>query len=134
MFGRHAERDHVAGDLPLQLGRGPLGDDAAVVDDRQSVAERVRLLQVVRGEEDGDAALAQAAHLVPDPGTALRVEAGGRLVQEQQRRLVDQAHADVQPTLLAARVGLRLTVGRLVQLEQRQQVGRAPTGLLRAQP
>ena len=50
--------------------------------------------------------LAQPAHLVPHPGPARRVQAGGRLVQEHHLRLVDHAQRDVQPAALATGVGL----------------------------
>jgi hypothetical protein len=38
------------------LGRGSLGDEPAVVEQRDPVGELVDLLQVLRGEEDGDPA------------------------------------------------------------------------------
>ena len=50
------EGDDVAGDLALQLVGRALGDDLAVVDDRQPVGQGVGLLEVVRGQEDGRAA------------------------------------------------------------------------------
>ena len=121
-----ADGHHVAGDLPLELGRRALGDDLAVVDDGDPVAERVGLVEVVGGEEDGHALVAQPAHLVPHVGAALRVEAGGRLVEEDDLRLVDDAERDVDPAPLAAGVGLALAVGVLGELEGVQRVGGAP--------
>ena len=116
--------DHVAGDLALELVRRALGDDLAVVHDRDPVAERVGLVEVVRGEEDGHALGAQPADLVPHVGPALRVEAGGRLVQEDDLRLVDDAERDVDPAALAAGVGLALAVGVLGELERVQRARR----------
>src|SRR5918995_148896 len=66
----------------LQLGRPSLADDAAVVDDCEPVAELVRLLEVLRGEEYRRPARVDAAHLVPDGEPAHRVEAGGGLVEK----------------------------------------------------
>ena len=114
---RQADPDDVAGDLAFELGRRARGDDLAVVHDGDAVAERVRLVQVVRGDEDGHALGAQPAHLVPHVRAALRVEAGGRLVEEDHLGLVDDAERDVDPAPLAARVGLALAVGVLGELE-----------------
>ena len=110
------------------VGRA-LGDDLAVVDDRDPVAERVGLVEVVRGEEDGHALVAQPADLVPHVRAALRVEAGGRLVEEDDLRLVDDAERDVDPAALAAGVGLALAVGVLGELEGVQRLGGAPLRL-----
>ena len=62
----------------------PRRDDLAVVDDHDPVAERVGLVQVVRGQEDRRALVPQAADVVPEAGPVLRVEPGGRLVQEEE--------------------------------------------------
>ena len=97
-----------------------LGDDLAAVHDGDPVAERVRLLQVVRGEEHRHALVAQPAHLVPHVRAGLRVQAGGRLVQEDDLRLVDDAERDVHPAALAAGVRLALAVGVLGELERLQ--------------
>src|SRR5439155_18386158 len=45
-----AYRHDITGDLALQFGGRALGYDHAVVDDRDAVAERVRLFEVVRGD------------------------------------------------------------------------------------
>ena len=46
-------------DLLLQLRGGALGDDLAVVDDSDPVRELVSLLEVLRGQKDGDAVIAR---------------------------------------------------------------------------
>ena len=120
-----ADRDDVAGDLALELVGRALGDDPAVVDDRQPVGQRVGLLEVVGREEDRRARLAQAADLVPHPGSRLRVEAGRRLVEEQDRRAMDDAEPDVEPALHAARVGGDRPVGGRLEVERRQDLGGA---------
>ena len=51
---------------PSALGGRALGDDVAVVDDPDPVGEDVRLLEVLRGQEDGDALLLrEPADLLP---------------------------------------------------------------------
>ena len=82
--------------LRLEVGRGALAHDQAVVDDRQPVAELVGLLEVLRGEEDRGAALVDAADLVPDrepaalqqrPGLIREnFEPASRLVRNVNRR------------------------------------------------
>ena len=57
-----------------------------MVDDREPVAELVGLLHVVRGEQDRLPVGVQLAEDLPQRDAALRVEAGGRLVEEQDRR------------------------------------------------
>src|SRR5438105_2437752 len=117
LLARDAERDDVARDGTLQfLGRA-LGDDLAVVDDRDTVAQRVRLVEVVRGEEHRGAALVHPPHLVPHAGAALRIEPGGRFVEEQKLRAVDQPKPDIEPTFLPARIRAGLAVGGALELE-----------------
>ena len=55
------QRHDVARDAPLQLVRRALGDDAAVVDDQQPIGERVRLVEIVGGQEHGRPVLARGA-------------------------------------------------------------------------
>ena len=94
------------------VGRA-LGDDPAAVDDPDVVGELVGLLQVLGGEEDGRALVVQRAHLLPDRLAADRVEAGGRLVEEEDARLVDERGGEVEPAPHAARVGADAAVGGL---------------------
>jgi hypothetical protein len=111
--------DHVRADLGLELGGGALADDAALVDDRDPVGELVGLLEVLGGQEDRrPVAGAQLADAVPDQHPGRRVQAGGRLVQEQHPGPVQQGRGEVQAALHAARVGLDAAVDRLVQADQ----------------
>ena len=99
----HPQRHHVAGDTPLELVGRALGRDHPVIDDEHPVAQDVRFLQVVRGEEDRGAQLGlEPGDVLPQVAPALRVQAGGRLVQEDQRRPVHQPERDLQPPALPA--------------------------------
>ena len=71
-------------------------------DDRHPVGEPLRLVHVVGGEEDGLAEVAQAGDHVPGLAPRRGVEAGRRLVEEEQLGVADQRHADVEAALLAA--------------------------------
>ena len=54
------------------------------------------------GEEDRLAEVAQAGDHLPGLAPRRGVEAGGRLVEEEQLGVADQGHADVEAALLAA--------------------------------
>ena len=102
------EVDEVAGHLGLEVVGGVGGDDAALVDDDDAVAQGVGLVEVVGGEEHRGSALgAHVGDVPPQVGPGLRIEAGGGLVEEDQRRVVDEAHGDVETPLLPARQRLR---------------------------
>ena len=70
----------------ITLGRS-LRDDLAEFEDRDGVGELVRLLEVLRRQEDRDAAGDEVADDPPHGVAAARVEAGGRLVEEIIRGL-----------------------------------------------
>ena len=101
-----------AADLGLERVRRALGDDQPAGDDPDAVGELVGLLQVLGGEEDGRALAVQLLDLLPDRLAADRVEAGGRLVEEEHPRLVDQRRGEVEPAPHPARVGADPPVGR----------------------
>jgi hypothetical protein len=104
-----------------------------VVEDRDPVGELVRLLQVLGGEEDRDADGHEVADDLPRGPPAARVEAGGRLVEEEDPRVADQAHRKVEPAPHAAGVGRGRLPGRVEEIEPPQQFGRAPPPCTSAQ-
>ena len=112
---RDGDRALVDGDVQRAVGGRELargerlaGDDLGTLELR-GLRERVGLLEIVGRQQDGHAGvLAQRPDVVPEVRAALRVQAGGRLVQEDERRGVHQAEGDVEAPALAAR-----------QLEQR---------------
>ena len=59
-----------------------------------------------------------------DPGA--RVEARGRLVEQQHLRVVDQGVGQAQPLLHAARQGLDVGVALVAEVDELQQVGDHP--------
>ena len=70
---------------------------------------------------------AQARDLLPQRGAALRVEAGGRLVEEEDARPVDEREREVEPPLHAAGVAADLAVGGLGEADALEQlVGARP--------
>ena len=116
--------DPLPAELRLQLvGRAP-GDDLAVVDDRDRVGQLVGLLEVLRRQQQRRALLDEAPDDVPHPDPAARVEAGRRLVEDQQSRAADEGGAEVEAAAHAARVGLDDAVAGLGQLELLEQLVR----------
>ena len=111
--------------LGLQLLRRALGDDRTGIDDRQSVAQLVCLLEVLRRQEDGRPGVVDAAHLIPDRQPRRGIKARGRLVEEEDLGRVDERAREVQPALHPPRVGLRTAIGRVAQADELEQFRRA---------
>ena len=88
----------------------------------EPVAELVGLLEVLGREEHRRAALVDPPHLVPDREPARRVEPGRGLVEEQHLGLVDERRGEVEPPLHPARVALDAAVGRVLELDEREQL------------
>ena len=131
-LGRVHPRQAVQDDRPGQLGvdRGPgqvphLGQRAglggpAVADDRHPVGERLRLGQDVAGQQHGAAALALVVDALAEDRLHQRVEAGRRLVQDQQLGVAGQGRDQRHLLPVALGVGPRLL--RRVQREPLDQV------------
>src|SRR5947207_3685403 len=111
--------DAVVGRPSAQLPRGPDRENAPILDDRDPVGELLRLVEVVGGQQDRLAEIAQLAHRLPCAAARLRIEAGRGLVEEHQLGVPDECEREVQPPQLAARelaaanVGLGAEAGEL---------------------
>ena len=120
----------------LELAAGALGDDPAVVDDGDAVGELVGLVEVLRREQHGGALGDEHPHDLPHLVAAAGVEAGGRLVEEQQVGRHDDAGGDVEPAAHATRVLLHQAVGGVGEPEGVEQLAgplaRGPRGEARA--
>ena len=69
----------------FQHGGGGVGNDVPLVHDHDAFSVLVCLFQIVRGDENGGAVMfAQIGDVFPQVGAALRVEAGGGLVKEDE--------------------------------------------------
>ena len=95
--------DRVGPDRLLQLLGRAERQDLAPIHDPDAIAQLVGLLHVVRRQHDGLAAGVQARDDLPQADPALRVEAGRRLVEEQDGGVVQQRAGDHQPLREAAR-------------------------------
>ena len=115
------ELEALAADLPFELVGGALGDDPAVVDDDDLVREQVGLLEVLRREQQRGAAGDELLDDVPHVGAPARVEARGRLVEEEHRRVGHEGTRQVEASTHAAGVGACRPVGGVLEAELRQQ-------------
>ncbi len=73
-----------------------------MIDDDQPVAQPLGFFHVVRRVNQRLAALLQRLQIVEDGVAALRVDAHGRLVEQQDLRIVQQGGGQVEPPLHAA--------------------------------
>ena len=78
-------------------------DQLAVVDDADAVGHFLGLVDVVRRQDDRHALVPQPAHERPHVAAQLHVDARGRLVEEQDARLVRERLRDHHAPLHAAR-------------------------------
>src|SRR3989441_1765975 len=99
------DEDVVLDQIALDVTRRPERDDAAFVDDADAVG-LLRLLEVVRGQEDrGAARPADLAEVLPERAAARHFEARGRLVQKEDLGLVQEAAHDLELAPHPAREG-----------------------------
>jgi hypothetical protein len=73
----------------------------------------------VRRQQDRLAELLQRAHDVPRGATGGRIEAGRRLVEEDQLGIADQRQSEIEAPALASRQGAQEGVGLLLQAGDR---------------
>src|SRR5207248_1944903 len=83
--------DDVPADAVLQLGGGAGGDGVATVDDHDPSGELVGLVEVLGGQQHVGPRLEEGADRIPQLDPAARIQAGGRLVEQQEPRPADQA-------------------------------------------
>ena len=86
------ELDHVmAAEAVDEVGGSAFGDDLAVIDYGEAVAEAFGLVHVMRGEQDGATFFLESADDVPELAAALGIESGGGLVEKKNARIADQS-------------------------------------------
>ena len=106
--------------LGAELGEGAASADFAARDDGDAVAELFHLAHDVRGEEDALAQLAQAGDVLQNGAGHEHVEAGGWLIEDQHRRIVDDGPRD-RHLLPHARAHLGAEqVAKIVHLQRRE--------------
>ena len=96
-----------------------------MIDDGQTLAQGVRLFHVVRGQQDGLAALVVFANDFPKKQSGLRIEAGAGLVQEKNLRVVHHGARDGETLHHAAGESANHLIGAVRELEAIEQRLRA---------
>ncbi|HEX8006215.1 MAG TPA: hypothetical protein VF482_07290 [Trebonia sp.] len=122
---RHACLEGGATGLRFQLVGRSLGDLLSLIDDDDTVREVLGFFHVLGGEQHRRAGVDQFPDESPHLVTGSRVQAGGRLVEEQDRGVRDQAGPDVEAPPHPARVGLDQVVGRVREREPLERLLRA---------
>jgi len=105
------------------------GEQLAVTDQRDLVAELLGLLEVVRGEQDRRPVFVQLADVAPELNSQLEVDARGRLVEDHEPRSVHQRTRQLQAPFLAARQPRGPHVGLRFEVEGADHLFRALLGL-----
>src|ERR687893_22001 len=127
--------DAGTADLGFQGLRRVLGDDPAPVDNPDPVSQHIGLLEVLRRQEHGDALIArEPADLGPERAAALRVEAGRRLVEEENLRPVHQREGKVEAALHPTRVAAYFPVCSLLEADALKKFLPTPLALLPREP
>ena len=117
-----------------ELARWSDREDPAVLDDRDAVGELLRLVEIVRRQQDRLAELAQLAHRLPCAAARLGIEAGRRLVEEDQLGIADQREREVQPAQLPAGELAAALVGLLLQAGEREHLLDVARARIEARP
>ena len=104
-----------------QLVLGALGDDLAVADDDDLVGDALDLVEQVRAEQHGAALVGVAAQQVAHPADAGRVEAVGRLVEDEDLGVAEERVGDAEALAHAEGVvadpAVRLLLGEADELD-----------------
>ena len=85
-----------------ERGNRALGDDPAVGDDGEAVAQAFGLVHIVGGQENRLAQLSEASNHLPGVAAGGRIEAAGRLVEEEQVGVAGQGKREVEAAHLSA--------------------------------
>ncbi len=92
-----------------------------MIDNRDSLAKLVCLFHVMRRQKNRLTFSVEFAQQIPHRAARLRIEPGGRLVEEQNRRIVHQRAPDLQSLNHAAGKTIDLFIGPIDQLEPFEQ-------------
>ena len=122
--GGELEEDvfEVGGPARGQFGQRGLGDEMPAVDNDHGVHRVGDLGQDMAGYQDGAALGGQAAQQVTQPANPLRVEAVGRLVQDQQIGIGEQRGGQAEALAHTEREPADPAVGRVGEFDELEHV------------
>src|ERR1700694_2970429 len=100
--GRWGDKADLLGYPPrLDLLRTGIGDQDAAIDDDYPLGQLVRLLEIVRGQENRLALLGEIANALQEEPSGLDVHANGWLVEKDDLRVAGDGEREVEPLALA---------------------------------
>ena len=89
-----------------QRGQCALGDEPALLEHADAVADVFDLAEQVAGEQHGLLTLSHGTNQRAHLGDAARVQAIGRLIQDQERGILEQRRGQAQALLHAQRIAV----------------------------
>src|SRR5688572_26659115 len=104
--------------LPQELVHRINGQNLALIHDGDAIAEPFGLFHVMSGVEDGAARTGKLFDQVEEVIARLWIDAGGWLIEQQDRRIMYQSTRQVEPPLHAARIRLNAVTGASGQPRQ----------------
>ena len=122
--GARGDGDQRAGHALLERGRRVAIERVAGIEQGQPVAA-LGLVEIGGGDHDGDALLAQPVENAPEVAPRHRIDAGGRLVEQQHLRRMHQRAGEAELLLHAAGQRAGLEAAEIGHAGRRQQALRA---------
>ena len=104
-----------------------------MIDDGEALAKRVGFFHVVRGEQNGFAALVVLANDFPEEQTRLRIEARAGLIQKKHLRVVHHGARDGKTLHHSAGESTHDLIGAVGELEALEERRSATVALVRAE-
>src|SRR5688572_24604923 len=98
---RGEEHDLARAETGDQLPRRPERDHPPEIDDRDSIAEPLGFFHIVGRENDRASLQLERLDELPELPARLRIEARGRLIEEEELRIADECAGEREPLLLA---------------------------------
>src|SRR6266508_5922696 len=113
----------------IRLRLSPIGD--AAVEERELLADVAADIALVGHHNDGAPLSVQSGEQLQDRRAGRRIEIAGRLVGQQERRIVGQRAGNRGALLLAARQSSRQLVGLILDTDARKECERLALALSR---
>src|SRR5690242_10320135 len=107
------------------LRRRALAQDLATMEDVGAVDDVERLADIVVGDQDADAAVLEVRHQIADLADGNRIDAGQRLVEQDEVGMRGQRASDLDPAPLAAGQGDRWRPAQMSDRELAEQLVQA---------
>src|SRR5450631_3468019 len=123
------ETDVATRDQAFELVRRSFRDELALVEHRDPVGELVSLFEILRRQEDRHAVGDEVADDLPHGVAAAGVQTRGRFVEEDDARVADQGHRQIESPSHPAGVGGEWFSRSVDQIELLEQFGDAPATL-----